>query len=121
FAAPAARPAARAATPALHHEETPDAITLRGDGFALAFDRATGRISAWHYRGEALLLHGPALNFWRAPTENDAGMGEQHLALRWRDAGMDRLEESVQAVTVTPLDAHRARLVVQSRLAPPWG
>ncbi|MCZ7545528.1 MAG: DUF4981 domain-containing protein [Anaerolineae bacterium] len=121
FAAPAARPTARAATPALHHEETPDANHAARRRVPLTFDRATGRISAWRYRGEGLVLRGPALNFWRAPTENDAGMGEQHLALRWRDAGLDRLEEQVQAVTLTPLDAHRARLVVRSQLAPPWG
>ena len=62
--------------------------------FELVFGRQEGRIVSWQYAGEELVSQGPGLNIWRAPTDNDANnWGEQRAAIRWREAGLDRLQE----------------------------
>ncbi|MCX5537040.1 DUF4981 domain-containing protein [Streptomyces sp. NBC_00006] len=39
----------------------------------------------------APLLDGPHLDIWRAPTDNDRGMGDNSVLREWRSAGLDRL------------------------------
>ncbi|MFP4394428.1 MAG: beta-galactosidase small subunit, partial [Anaerolineales bacterium] len=50
-----------------------------------------GHIAEWRYRGREVLIDGPRLNLWRAPTDNDA----EEMAARWREAGLDRMVEEV--------------------------
>jgi beta-galactosidase/beta-glucuronidase len=61
-----------------------------------------------------LLTCPPRLNYWRAPTDNDIGTyGAERMLFAWRDAGLDRLEESIQDVHQTT-----TRVTVVSRLIP---
>jgi beta-galactosidase len=62
--------------------------------------------------GELVLLggipvSGPALQLWRAPTDNDRGKGDRRRPVpsdtRWRDDGLDRLEQR-RASTVIERD-----------------
>jgi beta-galactosidase len=82
--------------PPLTVEEAGAAVTVRGRDFALTFDRATGYIRDWQHLGRDVVRHGPRLNLWRAPTDNDA----KRMAARWRNAGLDRLQEQVGTVAV---------------------
>ncbi|MCD6291316.1 MAG: hypothetical protein J7M34_12495, partial [Anaerolineae bacterium] len=60
-------------------------------------------------------LQGPALNIWRAPTDNDANTwGEQRMAIRWREAGLDRLREEAKAVDVEQPEPQLVRVRVRS-------
>ena len=69
----------------------------------ITFDLAAGRLVGYTVAGRALLAEGPALNLWRVPTDNDEGLwGMDKMAIQWRDAGLDRLESTVQAVEVLP-------------------
>jgi len=82
--------------PALQVQESEAEITVQGQDLSLVFNRGTGRITSWRYAGQEVVRQGPALNIWRAPTENDANdWGDQKAAIRWRDAGLDRLREEV--------------------------
>jgi beta-galactosidase/beta-glucuronidase len=65
-------------------------ITIRGEDFVIVFDRLSGVMSSWQWRGMELLTAGPRLNVWRAPTDNDV-----HIAREWRKAGLDRLQHRV--------------------------
>lgn len=48
---------------------------------------------------QGLLKSPPRLNFWRAPTDNDIGKyGRERMLFAWRDAGLDRLEETAQHI-----------------------
>ena len=114
--------------PALRVEEMPpvamdehaDRIVLRGADWALTFDRSSGHIAAWEHRGRPILRQGPCANLWRAPTDNDLNTwGEERLALRWREAGLDRLRERLQAVEVKRLSLQAVRIQVRSRLVAP--
>lgn len=49
-------------------------------------DMATGLLTAWPCGGTALLSCRSALNFWRAPTDNDV-----NLQSSWRQHGLDSL------------------------------
>ncbi len=83
----------------------------------LAFDCTTGQLAAYTVAGRALLAEGPALNVWRAPTDNDEGLwGLDKMAIQWRDAGLDRLEATVHTVEVLP----RANAPAQIRVAETW-
>ncbi len=100
-------------------EETAAAIVLEGDGFTLAFDRATGRIASWRVAGRDLLSKGPALQIWRAPTENDLNTwGRERAAIHWREAGLHILDERAESVQVTPLRSGAVRVDVRTLSLP---
>ena len=96
FSAPKPQTLALATIPALRVAEDADAITVLGEGFEIVFGRAEGTIRSWRYRGIDLLVAGPRLNIWRAPTDNDA----RRMADIWRRFGLDRLRHLVREVSV---------------------
>jgi len=55
----------------------------------LIFDKVSGSIKSWSYRGEKLIQKGPEANFWRAPTDNDLGNGMPQRCAMWRDIETD--------------------------------
>ena len=119
FAVPAGPRPGIAAMPALQLEETEARATVRSRGFSLVFDRQAGRITSWRYADEELIRRGPALNLWRAPTDNDIGTwGVQKMAFLWRDAGLDRLHEQVQDVKVDQPHPQAVQIDVHSIIAP---
>jgi beta-galactosidase len=107
-------PVVQAAMPPLAVEETRTAIIIRGSDFALTFERATGCIVDWQHRGRAVVLRGPQLNLWRAPTDNDA----KRLALGWLAAGLDRLQERARALSVEQDAPQVVRVHVEARGRP---
>jgi beta-galactosidase/beta-glucuronidase len=95
--------------------EMGDEIALQASDSAFAFRH--GRLVAWCHRGAELIHHGPALCVWRAPTDNDA----KRMEGLWRAAGLDRLEERVEAVEIERLEPGAVRVAVRSILAPQVG
>ena len=96
-------------------------LTIRAADSRLAFDRHSGRLVSWSHGGMPLLRSGPALDFWRAPTDNDLrGAGRE-----WRQARVNRLAERVEAVGWSEEDRGGTLAVaVRGRIAPPswaWG
>ena len=81
---------------------TPSAtnVTVRGKDFAVVFDKATGTLSQWMYKGKNLLTRGLQPSFWRVPTDNDAGGGPNSFAARWRKAGLDTAKARPGKLTV---------------------
>ncbi|MEM7126134.1 MAG: glycoside hydrolase family 2 TIM barrel-domain containing protein [Chloroflexota bacterium] len=85
----------------------------------LIFDRESGRIRTWSHNGVDLFQQGPGFNVWRAPTDNDANTwGAQRMAMRWRDAGLDRLTDQVDGVTASQLDGQRVEIRVRAASVP---
>ena len=119
-------------TPSIATESVtpPDLMPLRctgGDGRLrfkngftdVTFDCAVGRLVGYTVDGRALLAEGPTLNLWRTPTDNDEGLwGVDKMAIQWRDAGLDRLESSVQAVEVWPSTDAPAQICVEETWRP---
>ena len=46
-------------------------LRLRFNDAELVFDKARGLIDRWSKAGQNIVVSGPCLNFWRAPTDND--------------------------------------------------
>jgi beta-galactosidase len=97
---PPVRPAPLAGVPSLRHEETDDAVTVRGDGFAVTVDKRGGTITSYESGGARLITSGPVPNFWRAPTDNDKGNGQHTRNQTWRDAGARREVTGVSVRTL---------------------
>lgn len=85
-------------------------LTVSGSTFSLGFDRQTGFLSAFEYKGTSLLGKGGVLkpNFWRAPTDNDMGSGLNRAFKVWRNPELklvslkaDKGEQGSAVVTAT--------------------
>lgn len=94
-------------------------IEFTGPEFTLNFDRSTGTIAGYTWKGTKLIDNGPLPSLWRALTDNDRGgwkaIGDmaqrrpEMNVMRWRDAvekrrvaGVDlkRLDDGSATVTV---------------------
>ncbi|MGB0387218.1 MAG: glycoside hydrolase family 2 TIM barrel-domain containing protein [Ardenticatenaceae bacterium] len=90
-------------------------IGISGHNFQLVLDKKAGRLTSFQSRGQELLQDGPALHLWRAPTDNDANTwGDQKMAIRWREVGLDRLQEEIQAVEASQPNAQTVEICVRS-------
>ncbi|MGL4292769.1 MAG: glycoside hydrolase family 2 TIM barrel-domain containing protein [Bacteroidales bacterium] len=67
--------------------EDANRIGVKGERFAVSFDKALSRMDSYRLDGEELILnnYGPQASFWRAPTDNDYGYGMQKNNAVWRD------------------------------------
>ena len=71
----------------LRVQELEQGVAVTGTGFAARFSSRTGELASFEVSGREMLLSGPRVNLWRAPTDNDV-----HLAVQWRKFGLDRLQ-----------------------------
>jgi len=97
---------------ALTVQESVDEIVINGEEIRLTFDREEGTLSAWEYQEMPLLLAGPRLNVWRAPTDNDV-----HMAREWRAAGLDRLIHRIDRVELGRQLPQAVEVEVEAMLA----
>jgi beta-galactosidase/beta-glucuronidase len=98
--------------PGLSLVETSTLITIDGDDWRLVFHRPTGVLVEWIWHGTPLLLLGPKVNLWRAPTDND-----KNLQVEWRKAGLDRLTQRVDRVDVLYAGERAVQFRVETTLA----
>lgn len=85
--------------------QTGGVFTAENDSLRIAASAKTGRIESLSWRGNDLLIAGPQLQIWRAPTDNDGikGWREPWRTLsKWREQGLDKL-------TIKPVFAKAAR------------
>ncbi|MFC5651852.1 glycoside hydrolase family 2 TIM barrel-domain containing protein [Paenibacillus solisilvae] len=76
--------------PAVSLSEEGQSLTVTGNQFAAAFDKATGSLSSFIVNGLELLQAPLAPNFWRAYTDNDRGSKQHEKSAAWRSAGEER-------------------------------
>jgi beta-galactosidase/beta-glucuronidase len=109
-----------AAMPALELREDAERITICGQGWELAIDRALGEIVSWQAHGRELLAQGPRLNLWRAPTDNDMARGRmESMAVLWRAMGLDRLTRLVRQVAAEQVADQMVQVEVRFFTSPP--
>lgn len=76
-------------------------VALSLGGLSLTVDKESGALLSLQRGGRNFLEQGPALQIWRAPTDNDANTwGDQRAAIQWRDVGLDRLVDDVDGIDV---------------------
>jgi len=83
--------------PALELTEAGDEIKMKGKDFELAISKEKGTITSYKYMNKEFIVEGPALNFWRAPIDNDNGNNMPERLAIWRDAGANIKVKSVEA------------------------
>jgi beta-galactosidase len=76
--------------PFLQKSETAGEVVVSGPDFRLKFDKTSGLLTSYFFKGRELLKLGPEPNFWRAPTDNDFGNGMEKRCDVWRRASLRR-------------------------------
>ena len=79
---------------AVRVSETDGKAVFESERFRVVFSKTTGTIVSWRHDGFELLVSGPVLNVWRAPTDNDELSLE---ADKWRGAGLHDLRHRTTA------------------------
>jgi beta-galactosidase len=74
----------------LKWSETDHEMRIEGQDFALIFDKTTGLLISYRYRGKELIVQGPVPHFWRAPTDNDFGNRMPRRCAVWKTASSSR-------------------------------
>ncbi|GLG00124.1 beta-galactosidase [Alicyclobacillus hesperidum subsp. aegles] len=110
----------------LHIDETDTALTIVGDYFLLTFNRVTGGIDRWMFRGQEVMVKGPRLGFWRAPTDNDNPPNRDmvSIAKEWRKYGLHAMCHRLVDMSWSKSANNCVCVQVRSRVAPPslgWG
>ena len=74
---------------------------ITGENFQVAFDLNTGAIYSLKYGNQEIIKdgNGPKLDAYRAPTDNDAGIGYHNA---WFKNGLYDLQHVVKSWTITP-------------------
>ncbi len=108
-----ALPVSVASLPRVTLDSTATGYTVEGSDFSLRFDRATGLMESFAFRGTELVRTGLEPNFWRAPIDNDYGNDMPARHGIWREAGPNR---TVERVVAEQADGQRVRVVVISAL-----
>lgn len=65
-------------------------LIVKGENFLAEFDKQNGYLSKYAVDGLEMIKEGAALtpNFWRAPTDNDFGAGQQRRFAAWKNPGL---------------------------------
>ncbi|MEK4118263.1 glycoside hydrolase family 2 TIM barrel-domain containing protein [Paenibacillus sp. FSL W8-0919] len=76
-----------------------DQVTVKGEEFAVVFDKITGELVSYAAAGVELIAVPLRPNFWRAMVDNDRGNNLEERSGIWRAASMERrlLEFSYRA------------------------
>ncbi len=94
-------------------------LTVRFWDGEVVFDRRWGTLSAWRLGGRDLIVRGPRLELWRAPTDNDVWMADA-----WRSLYLPQLTQRIDRVEINAPHKDVLEFVAVGRLAPPvlgWG
>ncbi len=79
-------------------------LVISGGNFEIVIARDSGRVTAWRVGGADLLVTGPQLTVWRAPTDNDGIKAKDMIVgktgdwlkpvSRWMNAGLHALHHA---------------------------
>jgi len=93
-----------------------ETIQLTSKDFHVVFNKKAGSLDSYRYHEKELLHRGPLPNFWRAPTDNDAGGDERSFESQWIRAGLNKLVTQVKEVTYKQLRPQVVRIVITMEL-----
>jgi len=100
----------------LEIQESKTALTIGNATLKLAVSIASGLIESLKFKGHDLLVSGPQLQLWRAPTDNDGikGWKQPWKPLgKWREQGLDHLTLKVVSTQAVPQRDGSVRLMVE--------
>ena len=74
----------------LKTEDSPGSLLVKGGEFETKFDKQSGMLNSFKFKGSELMVRGLLPNFRRAPTDNDIGNGMPKRCQAWFDASEKR-------------------------------
>ncbi len=106
FALPSRRPR-RTRDRATRPRETEVGIVLAARGVRAVVDATAGTLSEVARGSRSVVLRGPLLQLWRAPTDNDGlrmvpEKRDRGVLRRWLELGLDRLELRLDSIAMGP-------------------
>jgi len=103
---PAQHPLTTAERLPLDNLEGTDNIALEVNGFKIEI--ASGSITSLHWKGQPILVEGPDMNIWRAPTDNDGIRNrptqEGKPMTEWLKIGLNELQLKSQSVQLEEVE-----------------
>lgn len=75
-------------------------LVVAGNDFNIYFDRGSGQISDYIYRGKSLIERGAKLSFWRAPIDNDNTDVTHNYTSVWKEKGIDQLSQRLDELKI---------------------
>jgi hypothetical protein len=82
-------------------QEEDELLVINGENMRIRFDKKNGAMIDFSWHGIPIIIQGPSLNIWRAPTDNDGFKfypnDETKLLGQWLKYGFDRLENTPTA------------------------
>jgi beta-galactosidase len=110
---------ARRAEGTLEVTESETRAEIAGETLCLEVDKAAGEIVSLRFRDRELLVSGPRLNVWRAPTDNDGIKAWGHQLGRplgrWLEAGLQELQLETVSARVSRSRDGSAKVVIRHR------
>ncbi len=102
--------------------EDASSICLEAAGVKAIFEKQTGRLT-WFGAQQNVIVSGPALNVWRAGTDNDGIkllLKPTAVLSRWLEAGLDRIVQRVESVRLLLEDGPVVEVVVNATGREQW-
>ncbi len=87
--------------------ETKASVIVQSPDGAAIFDRVSGYLTSYTWKGSLVFENGPRPNFWRAPTENDFGNKMPRRCAMWKHFG-----DELQLQTLLPLEAENGLVMM---------
>ncbi|MBN1118375.1 MAG: DUF4981 domain-containing protein [Bacteroidales bacterium] len=84
--------------------ETDSEIVISSPHFSIRFNKSTGTISEYRFKGTDLLIEGPEADYWRAPTDNDFGNQMQKRCKLWKDVSA---KSTLKDIRIIDSDSHK--------------
>ncbi len=91
-------------------------VQLSGDQFTAVFDKTKGGMTSFKKNQIEMLESGISANFWRVPTDNDAGGNERSFEYQWRKAGLDNITLTSSEYKTIRISTHAYQLIFTNRL-----
>jgi len=92
--------------------ESDFSIRVEGSDFSIYFDKGSGKLAEYIYRGRSLIEQGPELSFWRAPIDNDNTDITHNYTTDWKKEGIDQLTQRLDELKV--VDAKDSHVLIKS-------
>jgi len=106
-------------TQSLKLTETENNVQIKGKNFAVLFDKNTGLLCSFKFKGTEFISESPTPNFWRAPTDNDFGNRMPTRCAVWKvvsiNRQLDRFEIVEQEDTQIKIKAEYSLIEVKSK------
>ncbi len=93
-------------------------LKIEGSNFEIYFDKGSGQLNDYLYRGKSLLERGAKLSFWRAPIDNDNTDITHNYTTHWKKEGIDQLSQRLDEIKVVEAKANFVLVKSRYTIAP---